>query len=382
LVENISHKKLGIFFLFLLKLKFNGAIHYKYCDRFTVKNATETRIRKAKKLLFLTLNCCESQIIPIQALSQEEKGIGKDGEARERRDAQLRTAVMGLAGGINNNGSTCGVVFGGALNLGMLHRAESQTWDITNEIQLLLDVQAYVKKFEQKFGSSLCRERTGLNLKKFTGKIGLLNPNKVRGCVNQTAWAMNYVSESPMVASVPSPDAAKKSTDSTSGTEATDIPDARDTTTDTKEALVTSIDHCSTAIFDEVRKRTGIGDAYLRQLSTGLSGGIGLSGGGCAALSAAIMLLGLKFGNEKINYDKGEKRSPLRLAPPKFMKTANKLLKVFKKKFGSLECREITATKFDSIASFNEYRSQGHCIEIKEFVNEFMVKALLPKKKT
>jgi len=239
-----------------------------------VKNATETRIRKAKKLLFLTLNCCESQIIPIQALSQEEKGIGKDGEARERRDAQLRTAVMGLAGGINNNGSTCGVVFGGALNLGMLHRAESQTWDITNEIQLLLDVQAYVKKFEQKFGSSLCRERTGLNLKKFTGKIGLLNPNKVRGCVNQTAWAMNYVSESPMVASVPSPDAAKKSTDSTSGTEATDIPDARDTTTDTKEALVTSIDHCSTAIFDEVRKRTGIGDAYLRQLSTGLSGGI------------------------------------------------------------------------------------------------------------
>ena len=347
-----------------------------------MKNATETRIRKAKKLLFLTLNCCESQIIPIQALSQEEKGIGKDGEARERRDAQLRTAVMGLAGGINNNGSTCGVVFGGALNLGMLHRAESQTWDITNEIQLLLDVQAYVKKFEQKFGSSLCRERTGLNLKKFTGKLGLLNPNKVRGCVNQTAWAMNYVSESPMVASVPSPDAAKKSTDSTSGTEATDIPDARDTTTDTKEALVTSIDHCSTAIFDEVRKRTGIGDAYLRQLSTGLSGGIGLSGGGCAALSAAIMLLGLKFGNEKINYDKGEKRSPLRLAPPKFTKTANKLLKVFKKKFGSLECREITATKFDSIASFNEYRSQGHCIEIKEFVNEFMVKALLPKKKT
>ncbi|MHA1746716.1 MAG: C-GCAxxG-C-C family (seleno)protein, partial [Promethearchaeota archaeon] len=205
---------------------------------------------------------------------------------------------------------------------------------------------------------------------------------KVRGCVNQTAWAMNYVSEFLIGASVPSPDASKKSTDSTSGTEATDISDATDTTTDTKKSLITSIDHCSTAIFDEVRQRTGIGDAYLQQLSTGLSGGIGLSGGGCAALSAAIMLLGLKFGNEKINFNKGEKRSPLRLAPPKFTKTANKLLKVFKKKFGSLECREITATKFDSIASFNEYRSQGHCIEIKEFVNKFMVKALLPKKKT
>ena len=294
-------------------------------------NETEEMVKKSKILLFKTLNCCESQIIPIQTLY----GI---------TDTELRKSVTGLAGGINNYGSTCGVVFGGALNLAIIHRAKSQSWDITNEIDLIHDVQEFVNLFEQKFGSSLCRERTGLDLKKFSGMLGLLIPSKAKGCVKQTAWTMNYVSESKISSS---------------------------------DSSINSIDHCSSSIFEEIKKRTGISDSYLQQLSTGLSGGIGLSGGGCAALSAGIMLLGLKYGNK--NLEDGEKRSPLRWSPPKFVKYANKLIKLFKEKFGSLECRDITNTTFKDIEDFNEYRSQGHCNEINKCIIEFLEEALLNK---
>lgn len=293
-----------------------------------VTNETEDLVKKSKNLLFKTLNCCESQIVPIQALY-------------DVTDTNLRMSVTGLAGGINNNGSTCGVIWGGALNLAVMHRAASQSWDISNEINLIHDVQKFVNSFEQKFGSSLCRDRTCLDLKKFTGKIGLLIPSKVKGCVRQTAWAMNYVSKS---------------------------------TINSSESSINSIDHCSTSIFEEIKLRTGINDLYLQQLSTGLSGGIGLSGGGCSALSAAIMLLGLKYGNKDLEY--GKRRNPLRWSPPKFMKSANNLITLFKEKFGSLECRDITNTTFKNIENFNEYRSQGHCNEINKFLIDFMAKAL------
>ena len=296
-------------------------------------NETEDLVKKSKILLFKTLNCCESQIVPIQALY-------------DVTDTNLRKCVTGLAGGINNNGSTCGAVFGGALNLAIKHRASSQSWDISSEINLIHDVQKFVRLFEQEFGSSLCRERTGLDLKKLSGKIGLLIPSIAKGCVKQTAFTMNYISKSKISSS---------------------------------NSSINSIDHCSSSIFDEIKNRTGISDLYLKHLSTGLSGGIGLSGGGCAALSAGIMLLGLIYGNNDLK--NGKRRSPLRYSPPKFVKYANNLIKLFKKKFKSLECGDITNTTFKDIENFNEYRSQGHCSEINKFIIEFIEEVLLNEQK-
>jgi len=305
-------------------------------------NETEVLVKKSKILLFKTLNCCECQIVPIQA-------------HYDIANTNLVKSVTGLAGGINNSGSTCGAIFGGALNLAIMHRAASQSWDISNEIHLIHDIQKFVRLFEQEFGSSLCRERTGLDLKKLSGKIGLLIPSIAKGCVKQipsiakgcvkqTAWTMNYISKSKISSS---------------------------------DESINSIDHCSSSIFDEIENRTSFSDPYLKQLSTGLSGGIGLSGGGCAALSAGIMLLGLKLGNKDL--EDGKKRNPLRYSPPKFVKYANKLIKLFKGKFGSLECRDITNTIFKDIENFNEYRSQDHCNEINKFIIEFIEEALLNK---
>ncbi|MHA2017437.1 MAG: hypothetical protein ACTSXY_04090, partial [Promethearchaeota archaeon] len=74
-----------------------------------------------------------------------------------------------------------------------LHIAASKSWNVTNEINLIYNIQKFVKLFEQKFGSSLCRKQICLDLKKLSGKIGLLIPSKAKGCVKQTAWTMNRI---------------------------------------------------------------------------------------------------------------------------------------------------------------------------------------------
>ena len=87
------------------------------------------------------------------------------------------------------------------------------------------------------------------------------------------------------------------------------------------------------------------------------------------------MLLGLKYGNKDL--EDGQRRNPLRWAPPKFLKKANKLIELFKKKFKSLECRDITGTTFKKIEDFNEYRAKGSCKEINKFIIDFTEKILL-----
>ncbi len=59
--------------------------------------------KKSKKLLFTTFNCAKSQLIPLQDL-------------QEIKNDDLIMALTGFAGGILNNGSTCGVVIGGAIS--------------------------------------------------------------------------------------------------------------------------------------------------------------------------------------------------------------------------------------------------------------------------
>ena len=105
----------------------------------TVQNKADEYILQSKKLLFRTLNCCESQIIPFQ------NAIDIDHD-------ELLKAVTGLAGGVYNRGSTCGVIFGGALNIAMLRNEEIESWSPGDEYSLLNQVSEYVNWFEGEFG--------------------------------------------------------------------------------------------------------------------------------------------------------------------------------------------------------------------------------------
>jgi len=286
--------------------------------------------KKSKKLLYTTFNCAKSQLIPLQDL-------------QEIKNDDLIMALTGLAGGILNNGSTCGVVIGGAISSAMIRDKElSGRWTLEDEVQLLDEIRADISWFENRFGTLLCRESEELNYQRIT-MLGLLNPQKLKGCVARADQSMAYFVEKY------DSDRYKHRTEGH-----TDKP----------------CEHCAQKILKEIREETQIGNEGLEHISVALDGGIGLSGGGCGALSGALMALGLKYALHPKNTQQDKLKNIYRAMDSEFFKMAKILVSNFIKEFEYLECKRITATKFRNWDEFSEFRRTSSCDKL----NDFLVK--------
>ena len=98
-------------------------------------------------------------------------------------------------------------------------------------------------------------------------------------------------------------------------------------------------------------QKMGVSDMHT-VMAAGFAGGIGLSGGGCGALGAAIWILGMNsrkegLGNRAIN-------SKVSNLIDKFIKNAN----------FELECSEIVGRKFENIGDHAAYLRDGGCSKI------------------
>jgi hypothetical protein len=80
-----------------------------------------------------------------------------------RREDRVLKAFTGLEGGIVASGSTCGVVTGGALGLVLMHDNLLQERGIAAEAGVMSLIGGYIRWFEETFGSSFCRERSGVD---------------------------------------------------------------------------------------------------------------------------------------------------------------------------------------------------------------------------
>lgn len=295
-------------------------------------------IRYSKKLLFTTFNCAKSQLIPLQ----EVQGI---------EDDDLIMALTGLAGGILNNGSTCGVVIGGAISSAMIRdKALAGQWTLGEEIQLLDEIKRDVAWFEDRFGTCLCRERGELNYQRIT-VIGLLNPRKVRGCVARTGASMAYFMEK------------------------YDSTDER-TKSQVKMGKAKPCEHCAQKILREIREETGVGNDRLERISVALDGGIGLSGGGCGALSGALMALGLRYALDAKKTDPKQLRNIYRSMDSVFFSKARILVSCFIKTFDYFECSRLTGKKFQDWDEFSEFRNTSSCDALNRFLVEETVKII------
>ncbi len=93
-------------------------------------------------------------------------------------------------------------------------------------------------------------------------------------------------------------------------------------------------------------------------MAAGLAGGIGLSGGACGALGAAIWLIGLKYSSENLQFD---------LESPRASAVIERFLESADYEF---ECAKIVGRRFEDVNDHACYLRQGGCSKIIEALAE------------
>ena len=258
-----------------------------------------------------------------------------------RQEERALKACTGLEGGVVASGSTCGVVTGGALGLALMHDNVLQERGIAAEAGVLSLVGEYFRWFEESFGSSFCRERSGVDFYKTFGQLRYFLPgDRVGKCLWHLRGAMRQLytyqeKDLPMI----------------------DV--------ESKEMQSEPI-HCAQAVLRGVKDRTGIGDPLLERLSFIFDGGVGLQGGVCGALAGAVLginlLLGMNIrdtsyfqtvkafvvGHINLLLDKP-------IGEPEPFGVGKNIVQRFREEAGATECRAITEKAFSDWTDF-----QGH----------------------
>ncbi|NPV60884.1 MAG: C_GCAxxG_C_C family protein [Actinobacteria bacterium] len=269
-----------------------------------------------------------------------------------------RTAVVAgcpLEGGGASEGSTCGVVSGGCMAIALAHLADMVGGEGGKGEALYGRLREYTAWFEENFGSTLCRERSGVNVNELLSFIDYLLTGKVvTRCVNHIGKSVSYLIE-------------LMNRPLEGGGEASEL-DGR---------LASSGGYCAAEVMRGIREETGHGSLYLEQLSMALDGGVGLSGGLCGALGGALLAMGLIWGIDPkkegivgtlIPFLRGHVNLYMGRSEPELWAVANPFMREFEKQFGSLECRDIAARRFGSRKELAEHMVASEtCAGVKDW---------------
>ena len=276
---------------------------------------------------------------------------------------KILKSVTGLEGGVVATGSTCGVVSGGAMGLALSHYDVIAEKGIPAQAGLLALVGEYVKWFEEHFGTSICKERSGVDFYTTTGQLRYFLPgDKVSKCLWHIRGAIRYLhafrqKALPMI-------------------------DMRSDETQNEPI------HCAQRVLTGIKEQTGIGEDLLEQLSFVFDGGIGLQGGACGALAGAIMgvnlLIGMNVRDMKYSeilkaFAVGHKNllTDKPVEKPEPFIVGKKIVKNFKEEAGAMECQKITGMKFSNWTDFQDFISSSEkCFGLMEFAQDQACMAL------
>lgn len=266
-------------------------------------------------------------------------------------------SFTGLEGGIVASGSTCGVVSGGAIGLALSHYDKIMEKGIPAQAGLLAYVGEYVRWFEENFGTSLCKERSGVDFYTTMGQLRYFIPgDRVGKCLWHIRGAIRYLysfrqQELPMM----------------------------EVQSDEKQNEPI---HCAQRVLKGIKEQTGIGDDLLEQLSFVFDGGIGLQGGACGALAGAILgvnlLIGMNVRDMKYSeilkaFAVGHKNlltdKPVKKPEP--FSVGKEIVKNFQKQAGAVECQQISGQKFSDWSDFQGFiSSSDKCLGLIEFAKD------------
>jgi hypothetical protein len=270
---------------------------------------------------------------------------------------KLLKSFTGLEGGIVASGSTCGVVSGGAIGLALSHYDKIMEKGIPAQAGLLAYVGEYVRWFEENFGTSLCKERSGVDFYTTMGQLRYFIPgDRVGKCLWHIRGAIRYLysfrqQELPMM----------------------------EVQSDEKQNEPI---HCAQRVLKGIKEQTGIGDDLLEQLSFVFDGGIGLQGGACGALAGAILgvnlLIGMNVRDMKYSeilkaFAVGHKNllTDKPVEKPEPFSVGKEIVKNFQKQAGAIECQQISGQKFPDWSDFQGFiSSSDKCLGLIEFAKD------------
>ncbi len=295
--------------------------------------------RKAQWTYFSTCSCSLTQIKPFQ-------------DVFDNKDDDVLKAAMGLTGGMFFKGSTCGVVFSGALTLAMLMDKEIPEWKTADEIKLHSLIKDYYTWFDGKYGTTLCRERSKLNLWKLRGVLSCFLPHTIYKGLSHTGGTGKYIHS---------------------------IKDLEFEIEMNQDSDFPNNFHCAKQVLEKIREETEIGNSTVERISIALDGGVGLQGGACGAMAGAIMAISLHLAKNirksgVLSNWKDFILSPGKLSKQKsfddFFSVGGKLMDSFLEKTHSLECKDISNTEFNSLKEFQQFGgsdSSKVCHELIDF---------------
>lgn len=271
-----------------------------------MKTGQVKRIRRDTKRLFLKKGTCSRALFFIL-----------DREFGHPQDDEERAAEL-LAGGIVQQGYQCGLLWGAVFAVGAesFRRRPDRDRAVGTAIKAARHVNA---SFVARAGSSDCYDITSCEWKNKLSIAKYMLTGKFLSCFKLAdAWA---------------PEAIRAAEEGLA-LDPSDLP-ARPLS-------------CAS----EVVRLSGGSDAEM-VMAAGLAGGIGLSGGGCGALAAAIWMNALS----RIR-DKTYKTS---ISDP----AAERILRTFFEAAGSeLDCRVIAKRSFTTVADHTEFIGAGGCAKL------------------
>lgn len=255
-------------------------------------------------------------------------------------DNILLKSVTGLEGGVVASGSSCGVVTGGALSLGLFFNDHVREQGARARAGVLDMVGEYVRFFENTYGSQICRQRSGADFYTIPGQLRYFLPgDRMARCFSHIHGAMKYL------------DVLRKQ----------EPPQIKGDIGSTNKAV-----HCAPQVLQSIREKTGASHITAEQVSYVLDGGVGFSGGVCGAIAGAIMGMNLVWGIDIRALSFFQTVKPFLIGhanllskkqniKPETFIMGKRLLETLKKEAGSLECRAITGKTFDGWNDFQDH---------------------------
>jgi C_GCAxxG_C_C family probable redox protein len=126
--------------------------------------------------------------------------------------------------------------------------------------------------------------------------------------------------------------------------------------------------NCCESVLLALKDHLDVGSEVIPKIGTAIGAGVSLNGLLCGSISSVMLAIGLKYG-----------RTSSKENPQPTWDLADKYLSDFRKRFGAVNCRELTGLNVKTPEGLKEYFAKVHdyaCVERLKFAVEKAIELL------